>query len=95
MIFVLLINMKNRLQNYIDILLRGDEESSMLAIGSLKEDKELIEAMKQKELPTIYSAFLDALNQYNYNDRLLFRVIQETTIGRYLTIFLQTLNEQN
>lgn len=95
MIFVLLINMKNRLQNYIDILLRGDEESSMLAIGSLKEDKELIEAMKQKELPTIYSAFLDTLNQYNYNDRLLFRVIQETTIGRYLTIFLQTLNEQN
>ena len=88
-------NMKNRLQNYIDILLRGDEESSMLAVGSLREDKELIEAMKQKELPTIYRAFLEALNRYNYNDDLVFRMIEETTIGKYLTIFLQTLNEQN
>lgn len=87
--------MKNRLQNYIDILLRGDEESSMLAVGSLREDKELIEAMKQKELPTIYNAFLDALNRYKYNDELVFRMIAETTIGKYLTIFLQTLNEQN
>lgn len=88
-------NMKNRLQNYIDILLRGDEESSILAVGFLKEDKELIEAMKQKELPTIYSAFLHALNRYNYNDDLVFRMIAETTMGKYLTIFLQTLNEQN
>lgn len=87
--------MKNRLQNYIDILLRGDEESSLLAVDTLKEDVEILETIKQKELSTVYNAIVEILNNYDHQNSFITRIFYETELGKYLTIFLQTLNEQN